>query len=366
MPEAAIIGAGKTGRGFLARLLSEEPRGYDSLVLIDKDEALVRRLNERGRFAVRFFGNGREPMTVSSYRAFAWGDEGLAGALRGCEAVFVSVGGQNLPDVGRRLAPLLKGSAVRAILTAENAAHPAKTLGAFTGEDIPVAEGTVFCTTVEDGDLNIASENYPYFQCDGDALQGYQPLSDRVRPVPAFGNFLTRKLYTYNAASCVIAYLGFAAGYTDYADAANDPEILRQLDKNYEATNRALCREYGYDPDDQREFALLSRRKFLDRTIADTVLRNGRDPRRKLAPGERILGPMALLIKYGEDASVLERTAAAALRFREGGDSAWDALCREKTPEELLQEVCGLEKQDEAFGKILSAWREMETKTARS
>ena len=351
MADAAIIGAGKTGRGFLARLLCGTPGAYDRIVFIDKERELVERLNGAGRFGVHFFGNPAEPETVGGYRAFTWEDEGAKEALCACEVIFVSVGGQNLPDVGRELQGL--PLTARAVITAENASHPAATLRGFTGESLPVAEGTVFCTTIEAEGLDISSENYPYFQCDRDALGGYEPRSSRIRPVPAFGNFLTRKLYTYNAASCVIAYLGFVKGYTVYADAANDPEILRQLDENYAATNRALCREFGYDPADQAEFAALSRAKFTDRTIADTVARNGRDPQRKLAAGERIMGPLALLHKYGEDASVLERTAAAALRFTDAPGSAWNKMKEEKKPEEILRDICGLRETDEAWGNIL-------------
>ena len=352
MAEAAIIGAGKTGRGFLARLLCETPGAYDGIVFIDKDRDLVDRLNGAGRFAVRFFGNAAEPRTVGGYRAFTWEDAGAKEALCGCEIVFVSVGGQNLPDVGRQLQGLPLSA--RAVVTAENASHPAATLRGFLGEGIPVAEGTVFCTTIEAEGLDIASENYPYFQCDGDALGGYAPRCGRIRPVAAFGDFLTRKLYTYNAASCVIAYLGFVKGYESYADAANDPEILSQLDANYAATNRALCREFGYDPADQAEFAALSRAKFTDRTIADTVARNGRDPQRKLAAGERIMGPLLLLRKYGEDSSVLERTAAAALRFVDAPGSAWNRMREEKTPEEILEGVCGLREGDGVRESILA------------
>lgn len=358
MSDAAIIGAGKTGRGFLARLLSETQGAYGKIILIDRDEELVDRLNREKHFEVSFFGNTRKPQTVSGFEAYTWENRGLQEALNRCEVIFVSVGGQNLKDVGERLKRLVPLSA-RAVITAENASHPAETLKGYLGENTAIAEGTVFCTTTEAEGLNISSENYPYFQCDKDALRGWEPSCDRIRPVAAFGDFLMRKLYTYNAASCVIAYLGFVKGYTEYSDAANDAEILQLLDANYAATNSVLCREFGYDPEDQEEFAALSRAKFLDRTIRDTVARNGRDPQRKLAPGERIMGPIALLRKYGEDASVLERTAAAALLFDDGKESAWNRIRKEKSPGEILTDVCGLKPEDDSYGSILQKYAEL-------
>ena len=108
MSKAAIIGAGKTGRGFLARLLSETPDAYEKIVFIDKNPETVSRLNREKSFRVSFFGNVREPHTVSGFDAYTWDSEGLRDAIEGCEVIFVSVGGQNLKDVGEKLKELLE------------------------------------------------------------------------------------------------------------------------------------------------------------------------------------------------------------------------------------------------------------------
>lgn len=347
MSKVVVIGAGKTGRGFIARLLQE---AGEEIVFIDENAELVKKLNEKKEFKVHFFGNVREAYTVDHFRAFTWDNADLEDA----ELIFVSVGGQNLEDAGQSLAKLLKDEKHYYVITAENASHPSKTLRDAIGkENISVSESTVFCTTIEDGGLDINSENYPYLQCDADLLEGYVPAAKTIRPITNFSNFLTRKLYTYNAASCVIAYLGWKKGYSNYADAANDEGILELLDQNYEATNRVLCKEFGYEEADQKEFAALSKAKFCDRTIVDTVARNARDPQRKLGANERIIGPIKLLHKYGEDASVLERTAAAALQYENEGEDAWKAVKAEKTAEMILEDICGLEPDSVIFKNIM-------------
>lgn len=398
MSKIAVVGAGKTGRGFIGRLLKEAGK---EILFIDKDAKLVNELNKAGKFCVEFFGNEREPLEIDRFRACTWENA----SLEDVELIFVSVGGQNLQEAGARLAecmdgvrssggdihamsqecpaecmdrPHSPGGDIHAapqkciaesmdsrrhyyIITCENASAPSQTLrNAIGKENISVSEATVFCTTIEGEGLNILSENYPYLQCDADLLDGYVPEIRQVRPMGHFSDFLTRKLYTYNAASCVIAYLGWVKGYTDYADAANDGEILKLLDKNYAATNRALCKEYGYDEKDQEEFALLSKKKFCDRTILDTVERNARDPQRKLAASERIMGPLRLLYKYGEDASVLEKTAAAALLYRTGLEDAWTGIQAEKTKEEILQELCKVSPEENIFSNIMRYAEEME------
>lgn len=347
MSKIVVVGAGKTGRGFIARLLRE---AREEIIFIDKNEELVNRLNQEKEFKIRFFGNVRDPYVVNHFKAYTWENA----SLEDTELIFVSVGGQNLKDVGKRLARLLENEKYYYIITGENASHPSKTLRESIGkENISVSEATVFCTTIEDGSLDISSENYPYLQCDADLLEGYVPEAETIKPIRNFSNFLTRKLFTYNAASCVIAYLGWIKGYTNYADAANDEDILKLLNQNYAVTNRVLCKEFGYEEADQKEFAALSKAKFCDRTIVDTVARNARDPQRKLGANERIIGPIKLLHKYGEDASVLEQTAAAAILYENDGEDVWKTIKAEKTEGQILTEICALDADSVIFKNIM-------------
>ena len=61
----------------------------------------------------------------------------------------------------------------------------------------------------------------------------------------------------------------------------------------------------------QEEFAKLSRDKFLNRTIVDSIERNAHDPLRKIGPNERIMGPLRLILQEGGDGSVLEKTCGS-------------------------------------------------------
>lgn len=347
MQKVAVIGAGKTGRGFIGRLLAEAGR---EILFIDKDRELVDALREAGSFRVHFFGNEREPVTVDHFSACTWEEA----SFEDVELLLVSVGGQNLEDVGKSLADRLDPDRHYYAVAGENAVRPAAVLTEAAGVcSLSVSEAAVFCTTIEGEGLDIYSEDYPYLPCDAELLNGYIPDVEKIRPMERFGDFLTRKLYTYNAASCVIAYLGWAKGYENYGDAANDKEILALLDHNYEVTNRVLCREFGYEASDQKEFALLSKKKFCDRTITDTIARNARDPQRKLKASERIIGPLRLLLKYGEDTSVLERTAAAAILYHAPEETAWARIQSEKGSRGILEEICGIHPGEKVFENIM-------------
>ena len=346
MSRAVIIGAGKTGRGFIARLLYEA--GAD-ILFIDKNKELVDNLN-RLPFEVSFFGEIRPSVRIDGYRAVTWEEA----EIRDDDVIFVSVGGTNLSDVGVQLDKLIGGREMR-IIVCENAISPAVTLkkAIKNSQCVFVAEATVFCTTVENGKIGILSENYPYLQFDADAFSKGFPEIKGIVPVKQFEHFLTRKLYTYNAASCVIAYLGHLKGYTLYSDAANDTEILSLIDKNYADTNSALCQEFGYDKEDQEQFALLSRKKFCDRSIADDIARNAREPQRKMGADERIMGPLRLIEKYGGDTGVLEKTLAAMLLYENEGEKEWQNIKKQKTFPQILTEICGIESGSELMERIL-------------
>ena len=121
MSKIVVVGAGKNGRGFIARLLQE---AAEEVIFIDKNTELVDVLNSSGAFKVSFFGNMREAYVVNNYKACTWETADLEDA----ELILVSVGGQNLKDVGESLAKLLKDDKHYYIITAENASHPSKTL----------------------------------------------------------------------------------------------------------------------------------------------------------------------------------------------------------------------------------------------
>jgi len=331
----AIVGAGRTGRGFLARLLG----GQASLAFIDRDADLVEALHTAGLFGIRYF-DGSAGETVRGYRAFHVDDPACEGVLAAADAVFIAVGAGEARAAGAWLSGFRLPECV---VACENAACPAELLGDPLRDT--ALSGAVFCTTVEEDGLNLASERYPALHVsDGDAAGALRGLRG-VIVERDFDTLMRRKLYTYNGASGLIAYLGAEKGIEDYAWAARDRNVAAQLTHFYEQVNAAICAEYGVDPIEQAEFAAFSRAKFENRAVSDSVARNAADPARKLSPDDRIIAPARLILKHGGDAGPSARTAAAALRYM-GVRARGDA-------EAALRGVCGLEGGEPLFAMVL-------------
>jgi mannitol-1-phosphate 5-dehydrogenase len=371
-PPVIILGAGKTGRGFIARLIFLSLR---PIVFIDSNPDLVRALNERGAYTIRFYGGQREPLRVSNFRALAAGQESAEEAIARSDVLVVSVGAVHFSEVAPLLARALRRREAEGteiplqILTAENAIDPARKLEELVASasnlkseqrsKFSVSESAIFCTTTEDGAdiLNIKSEDLdllPY-----DALQARSSLATLhgFQPETDFSRVLRRKIYTYNCASACISYLGALKGYSVYSEAACDVEILSYLTRLYSETTVAICRALGYSEEDQRFFAQKSLRKFQNPEIEDSIERNARDVVRKLRPEERIVGPAALMRECGFESKVLPIVYAAALAYPNKGEEELQNLLVQQGPEGVLESVSKLDPRSPFGVRTLEYYR---------
>ena len=322
-PRVAVVGAGKTGRGFVGRLLVDFKVPF---ILIDADYGVVEKLRKHEGYLVDFF-TGRKSVECRPTGVFHVDDPELPDQWRNIDVVFVSIGASRLEELGRWLPTPAPGKPPVPVVLCENAIDPAASVrrGAESAgfnpgelarryELIPAA---VFCTTMEpvNGGLDIVSEEYDTLECragGAECLAGQLPF---LSPQRDFDLLMRRKIYTYNAASAVIAYPGWWMGHATLAAAVADRRIAAILDIAYREINRAISSEYGVDSAEQETFARRSREKFANPLIVDSVERNVREPLRKLGPDERMITPALLVAASGGEAAPFELTAALALLY---------------------------------------------------
>lgn len=322
--KTVIIGAGGSGRGFLARLLQEDGA---RICFLDKDKKLIEDLQREERYHIRVGKSGTE-VTIRDYEAWSIDSSEAAECAAEADWIFISIGAEHLEE----LAPFLeKAALIRKekvqngpfrIIVCENGISPkrilAKALKNTRAEDSLITQGVIFCTSIskKQGSLDIVSEDYqklPYDVDEGLFLLPFEHFPATIK----FDQLLQRKIYTYNCLSACIAYLGSYLKYQVYADAANDPYIKRCCQQLVQGLNHAICSSMEVDSEEQRVFSQMALKKFCDPDISDTIYKNVRSAVRKLSPAERIMGPMKLMEQQGEDIAVLELVAAAALYYLE-------------------------------------------------
>jgi hypothetical protein len=106
-----------------------------------------------------------------------------------------------------------------------------------------------------------------------------------------------------------------------------------------------------------RRKAILSR--FENAALCDPVYRVGRDPCRKLACDDRLVGAARLAEGTGGSAPNLALAIAAALYFQSVGDRSAVALrttLRTRGIRATLESVCGLDPREPLMGRAERAW----------
>jgi mannitol-1-phosphate 5-dehydrogenase len=91
-------------------------------------------------------------------------------------------------------------------------------------------------------------------------------------------------------------------------------------------------------------------RRFANRALADPISRLARDPLRKLAPADRLVGAATLCLRHGIVPDALSWGIAAGLTFDDPADAGAVELQRRLKTEGLdrvLAEVCGLDPTSE-------------------
>jgi mannitol-1-phosphate 5-dehydrogenase len=131
--------------------------------------------------------------------------------------------------------------------------------------------------------------------------------------------FEEAKLYGHNATHALAAYLGAMRGVRRIADLRGLPEIMSFLRSAFiEESGKALIRKHAgvdplFTPEGYREYAddLLAR--MVNPFLHDSVERVGRDPERKLAWDDRLIGTIRVALRMGVKPRRYAFGAAAAL-----------------------------------------------------
>ncbi len=365
-----IVGAGKIGRGFLAHLIYESGHPF---TFIEHYDEIVQQLQVRRRYRVEIVGNPDRSATITDFDIVGWRDEGAAQACLDADTIFTAVGGARVAALGPQLAPLLatrwrhRPEAPLNIVTCENWVHPATLLQNAILAHLPtalrehahellgVADATVLRSCMEptpeqaaEDPWTVQAQDYWELQIDGDALKAPLPAVPGLQPVPQFQRALERKLYTYNAASATMSFLGTLVGYRYLHEAAHDQRILAITRAVLREAGTAVCRRYGYTEEAQRNFAESALAKYRNLQIPDTLERNVRDPLRKLGRSDRLVGAACLCLDVGVIPSALALAIAAGLRYQEPTDPSARALqeqLAEQGIDHVLATVCGLDPQ---------------------
>jgi mannitol-1-phosphate 5-dehydrogenase len=390
MKQAVIFGAGNIGRGFIGQLFSEA--GY-FVTFVDVDQPLLDALNATGRYTIRLVSNQRvEEVTVGPVAALhASQTAAVAEAVAQAELGATAVGAGALKFVAPNLAAGLvkraekqqrggvEGQAPLNMIICENLKGAAAIFREQVREKLPESTRAMLGAQVGFVDTVIARmvpaptpemraadpaliavEPYKELPVDSAAFVGSIPALPGMIPFAPFSFYTDRKLYIHNAGHAVLAYLGYLRGYEYGYQALADEEIYFQARGAMEESALAMVRKY-HPPagallcniDD-----LLSR--FGNRALGDTVLRLAREPIRKLARTDRLVGAALNALADGVLPTHLVTGIAAALVFDHPEDPVASDLqkrIRNYGLAHVLGEVSELRPGEPLFELVVERYR---------
>ena len=389
---AVIFGAGSVGRGFLGQLFSES--GYE-VVFVDVDTELVEALARDGCYTLRLAGTERvEDLAIGPVRAVHGAEtEAVAAEVARADLLATAVGARALPIIARSIAAGLArrwaagNAAPLNIIICENLHDAPEQLRAFVSAALPETErpglarvgfvpaviarmSPVPTPEQRAADLTlIVAEPYKVLPVDRDAFVGPIPEIVGMEAVSPFAAYTERKLYIHNAAHALLGYLGYRRGHTYGYEALEDPAVRAVLDQALDESSRALMAEHGFDEGALRAHVQDLLVRFSNRALADPVERLARDPLRKLAPDDRLVGAARLAEKHGIRPEALATGIAAALAYDNPADEHAVALQKRLVDEGLegvLASVCHIRPGEPLAALVAARYRALGEEAARA
>lgn len=333
-----IIGPGRIGCGFAGQLLRES--GHQ-VTFLARQRELAAHLNRLRRYRVRLADNAESrEITVDEVSAVLLSDTDAAvRLLADADLIVTAVGAgqlaaiaptiaaglrrrtqplnalafENLPDGGAELRALVAGHLPSGFPIAEHG---------FSGAVISRAVTRRIGDPRGDEPLVFVGDPPREFVVSGPELRGPLPEIAGMVVADDLAAWMKRKLYIFSAGHATCAYLGYLKGYHYIHTAICDPEIRAAVLAAMREGQRGIAALYGQDfAGGERELEAIVRR-FENATLEDTVIRVGRDPLRKLAAADRLVGAAQLAQKAGVRPAGLGLAAAAACCFDRHDPSA--------------------------------------------
>jgi mannitol-1-phosphate 5-dehydrogenase len=370
-----IVGAGNIGRGFIAQLFFEA--GLQP-VFVEVAPGALHAFAQRSTYTIHIVGEAPCDIPIGPVRVVDGRNlEEAAEAVAQAETAAVSVGAAALPKTAPAFAEaLLRRSPELGplnVLVCENLHDASKVLKSAVAEYLTARNKDTYVTQFgavqavvsrmvplqgavqKPEDLDIRVEAYRRLPVDADAVVGTLPEIPGVEPVANFLAYVERKLYTHNCAHAAIGYLGWQQQIEFCWQAMQAPAVRLVLEEAMRETGEALIRRHGFDPKHHAEHVADLFRRFENRALGDTCFRLARDPIRKLAHDDRLVGAARLCESQGVEPGALAEIIAAALRFDSSEDPAaveLQARIATEGPEWALREYAGI-ADDEPLGRAV-------------
>lgn len=374
---AVHFGAGNIGRGFIGQLLHQ---ANFELTFLDVNEDIVAELKKQNSYQVIETGVGAKTHTISNFTALNSNTEfdEAAKVIAAAQVLTTSVG----PNVLKFLAPLIVAGLMArdakeplVIMACENAIRATDILKAeLIALEPSVTSKALFANTAVDRivppqkaglGLDVLVEAFSEWVIDSSALGDSKPKIAGAQFVEDLAPFIERKLFTVNTGHATLAYVGQQHGAKTIVEAAGNAEVKDVMLRALGETSKVLVSRHGFDEDKHKEYVAKTFERFTNPYLDDPVTRVGREPARKLARNDRLVGPAAYLAELGQTPTALLQAIEAALVFSDDSDPGVAELqskLKSQSAEDFVSGVMGISAPHPLAAQLTSVVKQVKLK----
>jgi len=355
MKKILIYGAGAIGRGYLPWVFS--PQDYD-YYFVESNSNLRNLINERKSYSTfKTTPFGYVEMNVPVKVCYSPGEE--KSIISTFDAVATAVGPRNFLG----LKDSLMNTTVPVISCENDSLMPAILSKMTNNPNIVFAIPDVItsCTApaelLKNDPLSITTEDGVCF------------IDEKVAHLKANASYVSKeelvkqwaaKLYIHNTPHCVTAYFGSIIGVTYLHESMENSVVSKIVEGCMREMEQMLIKKYNIDKDFLAFYSNKELSRFRNKLLFDPIARVAREPFRKLASNDRLIGAANLCLSSGIVPTNLITGIMSAFCFESDNDPDFHIkfLMNGLSSEEFLRTIIGLHDHDALFSLLIEHWNE--------
>jgi len=378
--KAIHFGAGNIGRGFIGYLLAKS--GY-RVTFVDIAASLVEDINKYGRYKVITLSTSKSEEEIQNVSAIHLDDvEELKKEVIKTDLITLSIGVNNLKRTGKLIHTLLyerfqkNADQPLDIIACENALFATDILKEAILEEADEEFSSYLMNKVgfpnsavdrivpnvnieKELPIDVAVEDFFEWDIESNKVLVNSSITG-ADYVENLEPYLERKLFLLNGAHAATAYIGYRKGYQFVHEAIKDKFIRDTVIDFHMEAIEALNKKHGLDAKKLKEYSKKLIGRFENEYLQDVLYRVGRDPKRKLSSGDRLVSPLLLCRKYQIECKSIILAIAAGFAFDFTGDTAAMEIQDKITGQGIIKTislVTGLDKEDTLTDDIAQAYQ---------
>lgn len=353
MKKILIYGAGAIGRGYLPRVFTP---GEFEFYFVETNPTIREILNRQKSYTSYMTVDGEYKVEkIPVLKCFDIGEE--LEQLKMVDGIFVAVGPRNFLALRNQFS----GVDIPIICFENDSSLPGLMRKATGNENVVFGIPDVITSNSAPPEfqakdpLSIVTENGTCF-----VDQKANSIGGNCRYVDEeeLQKQWLAKLYIHNTPHCVAAYLGGVLGVRYVHEAMSEPKVYGLVESVMLEMRQMLRQKYSLDDGFLDFYSRKELRRFRNVLLFDPVSRVGREPFRKLAPNERLIGAAQLCLSCGIVPTNLLTGIMAAFCFENDSDpdSYIRHLMKALSPEEFLRIIIGLGPEEALFNLMIEEW----------